>query len=288
MKVAIIGSNGQLGSDLARELSSRGCAVSELTHELVQVESQHSVQRALTATLPDVVMNTAAFHNFAHCEADPSRSFAINSQGALNVARVTRELGAINVFFSTDYVFDGRKNAPYVEDDSANPLSVYGRTKLEGERHSLECNPRTYVIRVSGLYGNVPCRAKGGNFVTTMMRRGKEQRVVSVVDDEVLTPTSTAAIAARVLDVVHSDAYGLFHLTCEGSCSWYDFAEVIFEQLGLPAQLERCRGHDSGDAIGRPRYSVLENARSKTLGLPDMPGWREALGSFLAGVERVR
>jgi dTDP-4-dehydrorhamnose reductase len=205
----------------------------------------------------------------------------VNALGALNLARVASSLDYINVYYSTDYVFDGGKRAPYIETDAPNPLNVYASTKLLGEYYTLNYGVKGYVIRVSGIYGKAPCRAKGGNFITTMVRLANEKPEVRVVQDEILSPTPTNEIADKTLDVIDSNAYGLFHLTSEGECSWYEYAKVIFETLKLKTPLYPSSVNDSLIPVKRPFYSVLENRRAKELGLRHMPHWKDAVIAFL-------
>ena len=281
MKVVIIGSNGQLGTDLVEAFARRGYDVMGLTHQDIQVESVDSVRSVLRSIKPDVVLNTAAFHNVPKCEEDPARAYGVNSLGALNVARASDELSFTNVYYSTDYVFDGAKKFPYVEADAPNPLNVYASTKLLGEYYTLNYGRKGYVVRISGIYGKVPCRAKGNNFITTMVRLAGEKPEVKVVQDEFLTPTPTSEIADKTLDIIVSGGYGLFHLTCEGEGSWYDFARVIFDTLRLKIPLHPASVVDFPSPVKRPFYSVLENRRAKELNLAPMPHWKDSLVAFL-------
>jgi dTDP-4-dehydrorhamnose reductase len=281
MKAAVIGANGQLGSDLVEVFGGSGIEVLGLTHSTLAIEAIDSVRQALAAFKPTIVLNTAAFHVVPQCEEDPARSYAVNGMGALNVAKVCEELDAMNVYFSTDYVFDGLKKKPYVEEDAPNPLNVYAATKLTGEYFTLNYGSRGVVARVSGIYGKNPCRAKGSNFITTMLRLAKEKPEVRVVNDEILTPTPTLAIAGKSLEIARHGATGLFHLSCEGDCSWYDFAGVIFEECDLSTPLSSCSVADMPPSVRRPSYSVLENKRLAATGLSPMPHWRESLVAFL-------
>jgi len=281
MKVAIIGSNGQLGSDLLETFTRHRHKVAGLTHAEIDVDQIVSVRTVLGEIRPEVVLNTAAFHNVPKCEEDPARAFSVNSIGALNVAQVCDELRSANVYFSTDYVFDGKKKSPYKESDLPNPLNIYAGTKLLGEYNTLNYCSRGYVIRISGIYGRVPCRAKGGNFITTMLRLAREKPEVKVVTDEILTPTPTSEIASKSLQIFNSGAYGLYHLTCEGGCSWYEFARVIFDTLSLETPLLPATVADFPSSVKRPFYSILENDQYKKLDLPSMPHWKDALISFL-------
>lgn len=279
--VAIIGANGQLGSDLTEYWGKSQYAVVALDEDVIKVEDVDSVRSALTGARASIVLNTAAFHNVPLCEKDPVQSFKVNSLGALNVAQVAADLGMTNVYISTDYVFDGAKSAPYVEDDAPNPLNVYASTKLLGEYYTLNYCPAGYVLRVSGIYGRVPCRAKGGNFITTMVRLAAEKPEVRVVTDEVLTPTATSAIAEASRTIVEQGIPGRYHATCEGSCSWFEFAQVIFQTLKLSTPLLPASVKDFPSPVRRPFYSVLENGMMKQQHLPMLPHWREALVAFL-------
>jgi dTDP-4-dehydrorhamnose reductase len=283
MKVAIIGSNGQLGSDLLEVFSPKHEVVA-LNHSDIEVVDIDNVKSVLTTCKPDVVINTSAYHNVPLCEQNPDQAFAINGKGPLNLARVCTEIDARLVHYSTDYVFDGAKMKPYVETDYCNPLNVYGVTKLSGENFVLNYASRPYVVRVSGIYGKVPCRAKGGNFVTTMLKLAKEKPEVRVVNDEVLTPTPTSAIAANTLSLVTSDAYGLYNMTCEGECSWYEFAKTIWDTLQLQTPLYPASVKDFPLVVKRPFYSVLENRNLNQIGINQMPHWKESLIQFLKSI----
>lgn len=279
--VAVIGSNGQLGTDLTAYWTSKGVPVYGLTHKDVFVEDIDSVRSALSSQRPTLVLNAAAFHNVPQCEQDPDRSFAVNAKGSMNVAKVCEELEAQYVYYSTDYVFDGVKRAPYTEGDVPNPLNVYAMTKLAGEYGALNYCRRGYVMRISGIYGAVPCRAKGGNFITTMVRLAKEKPEVRVVNDEFLTPTPTAEVASASFRILEKDDPGLYHLTSEGECSWFEFAKVIFDTLKFSTPLHATTVAEFRSPVKRPFYSVLENARMKRNGIASLPHWRESLISFL-------
>ena len=185
MNVIVLGANGQLGRDVAVAFSAQGnTTVTSLTHEQVEAASVDSVRQALESIRPNLVVNTAAFHHVEKCEADPALAFAVNGIGARNVAQVADSLGAALIHISTDYVFDGVKAAPYTETDHPNPLNVYGNTKLSGEHFVRTANPRHFVVRVSAIYGENPCRAKGGlNFVELMLKLSQEKPELRVVDD---------------------------------------------------------------------------------------------------------
>ncbi len=281
LKVAVIGANGQLGSDITAYFEDK-CELIPLTHADVELKQFDKLRDVLRKLHPDVVINTAAYHNVPKCEQDPLTSFAVNGLGALNLARLSTELGFKLAHYSTDYVFDGAKQAPYVESDCPNPLNVYAATKLDGEHYIRQYSERFFILRVSGIYGKTPCRAKGGNFIDTMRKAAASRPLVKVVRDEILTPTSTVEIARNTWELIQTEAYGLYHMTAEGQCSWYEFATVIFDRLGLQTPLESCTVDEFPSPVKRPFYSVLENEALNKIGLNRMRHWKEALEMYLS------
>lgn len=282
MNIAVIGSNGQLGSDVVRVFADQGAEVCSLTHADIEVSSMESVAECLRSQGPEVVVNTAAMHHVENCEKEPSKAYAVNAVGARNLAIVTRDLGAILVHVSTDYVFDGKQSEPYVETDVPLPLNVYGNSKLAGEYFVRTLNPKHFVLRTSALYGNHPCRAKGGqNFVDLMLRLAREHGHVRVVDDEYVSPTSTADLASQIVSLSGCDAYGLYHATAEGSCSWYEFAREIFSVAEMDVKLEIASSTEFPSKVPRPRYSVLENRGLKAIGLNSFEPWQSGLRNYV-------
>jgi dTDP-4-dehydrorhamnose reductase len=282
MNVAIIGANGQLGTDLTDVFTKKGHTVHPLTIDDILIEDENSVKNVLHGIKPDVVLNAAAFHNVPLCEDEPAKAFAVNALGALNIARITESLGCLNVYYSTDYVFDGKKGMPYVETDLPNPLNVYAASKLAGEYLTLNYSLKSLVIRISGIYGKVPSMMKGNNFITSILKAAKEKPHVEVVTDEILTPTPTEEIAEKTEWIVQSGATGLFHLTSEGECSWYEFTKVIFETLKIQTPLIKTTSSKFASPVKRPMYSVLDNVRYNALPKSEkMRFWKDALISFL-------
>jgi len=280
MKLVVIGANGQLGTDLLEVLSKEHDVVG-LNHTDIEITDIDSVKNALSTIKPAIVLNTAAYHIVPEAEKFPAKAFQINGIGTMNLAKVCQDLDTRLVHYGTDYVFDGKKQKPYTEDDCPNPLSVYANTKLSGEYFALNYCDRSYVIRVSGIYGKIPCRAKGGNFITTMIKLANEKPEVRVVNDEILTPTPTYHIAKNTAALIGKDAFGLYHMSCEGEVSWYEFAKVIWETLQLKTPLYPASVKDFPLVVKRPFYSVLENKNLNKLGINEMPEWKEALIQFL-------
>jgi dTDP-4-dehydrorhamnose reductase len=280
MKVVVIGANGQLGTDLIEVLSNEHDVIG-LNHSDIEITNLDSVKGVMSSTRPDIVLNTAAYHIVPEAEKFPDKAFHINGTGVLHLARVCHDLGLRLLHYSTDYVFDGKKQKPYNEADYPNPLNVYATTKLAGEYFAHNYCDKSYVVRVSGIYGKVPSRAKGGNFITAMIKLAKEKPEVRVVDDEVLTPTPTSHIARNTAALIKTDAFGLYHMSCEGECSWYEFAKVIWETLQLETPLYPASVKDFPLIVKRPFYSVLENRSLNNLGINQMPEWKKALIEFL-------
>ncbi len=280
MKIVIIGANGQLGSELHEHLNDRH-AVIGLTHPDIEITNIDNVNSVLSDIKPDVILNTAAYHNLAECEKYPDISFQVNAIGALNLAKIASDIGSVLVHYSTDYVFDGQKKEPYVEKDLTNPLNIYAMTKLNGEILIKNYCTRYFIIRISGIYGKTVCRAKGGNFITTMRKADRERDVVKVVNDEILTPTPVSEIAKNTAQLIDTEGFGLYHMTCEGQCSWFKFASVIFEELKLKTPLISCTSDEFPSEIKRPSYSVLENQKLKSVNLNQMSHWKDALVTYL-------
>jgi dTDP-4-dehydrorhamnose reductase len=283
MRVAVLGANGQLGTDICAAFVKNRDEVAALTHSDLELNSASSVQVTLSAANPELIVNTAAMHHVEKCEADPVAAFAANVIGAKNVAEWAKRADATVAYISTDYVFDGKKGSPYVESDVASPLNAYGITKLAGEHYTAAACPKHFILRVSAIYGRWPCRAKGGlNFVELMLKLSRERDKLRVVDDEFVSPTPTVQIAQQLVALSRSNDYGLYHGTTEGSCTWYQFAREIFRATGTTVCLERADPGEFPAKVPRPKYSVLENQRLKSAQLSVYTDWRQGLEDYLA------
>jgi len=281
MRVAVIGANGQLGSDIVRVF---GGDVVPLTHGDVDVTDAESLKILDEA---DVVINTAAYVRVDDAEFDVETAFQINAVGALNVARACNEVGAVNIYISTDYVFDGAKGMPYKERDVPNPINVYGLSKYSGELFTKNYSERYYIIRIASLYGGAGARGKGGNFVDFMVQRAKNGEELRVVDDVFMCPTYTADVSRmlkRFLEL--KPKFGVYHMVNDGYCSWYEFTREIFDILGWDAQITPIKSDELKRAARRPVFSVLENKKLHEIGLK-MRGWRQALREYLIEKDRT-
>jgi dTDP-4-dehydrorhamnose reductase len=281
VKIAIIGANGQFGTDLVTASRSRGCEVISILHADCDVRDPASLDRALArAGTGDLVINTAAFHKTDECESRPSDAVAINTRGAYDVAAAAASRGAASVYVSTDYVFDGEKRTPYLESDEPGPLNVYGATKAAGEA-LMQQFPRTYVARISSIFGVAGSAGKGGNFVETMIARARAGETPRVVDDLVMSPTATADAAALLVDLfTRGAAPGVYHLSNAGACSWREFADEIFARCGFTQRAVPISAKETGAAARRPKYSALASERLAAYDLRARP-WREALTEYL-------
>jgi len=279
MRIAILGSNGQLGQDLTSELATH--ELHAFTRADFDITDHGRARKVLTEAGPEVIVNLTAYHRVDDCERNPELAYSVNATAVLNLVRIANDLGAKLVQFSTDYVFDGRSAAPYTELSPPFPLSVYANSRLAGEYLVRTEALHAVVIRTCGLYGHAGSMGKGGNFVETMLKKARNNEPIGVVNDQVVTPTSTKDLSRQVALLVATDHEGLFHMTNEGSCSWYEFAAAIFEISGLKADLRPTTSQAFNAPARRPSYSVLENHRLKELGLNRMLPWREALAEYL-------
>jgi dTDP-4-dehydrorhamnose reductase len=282
MNVAVIGANGQLGSDVIQAFSENHDNVCPLTHADIEVAKLDDVRACLEKFTPDVVVNTAAMHHVDNCERDPENAYEVNAIGVRNLATITRDVAAILIHISTDYVFDGKKDTPYIEQDAPLPLQVYGNSKLAGEYYARTLNSKHFVLRTSALYGKHSCRAKGGrNFVDLMLELARTRGRVRVVNDEFVSPTPTMDLARQIVRLSRCDEYGLYHATAEDSCSWYEFAREIFSLAEVEVKLEVADSGEFPVRARRPHYSVLENNGLKSIGLNLFASWKTGLKQYL-------
>ena len=268
MKVLVTGSSGMLGSDVVRAASFVNHEVVALAHAELDVSDADAVHSCFFTERPHAVINCAAFTNVDEAEDDLPAAMAVNADGARNVAVAAALVEAKVVYVSTDYVFDGTKGEPYVESDEPNPLSVYGRTKLEGEREIRD----GWVIRSSWLFGPT-----GKNFVRTMLELGREQHEVRVVDDQRGSPTYVRHLAEATKKVLQLPDR-TYHVAAEGDCTWAELAETIFEEARIACRVVPISAEELGRPAPRPAYSVL---RSEHLETPRLVHWREGLRECL-------
>jgi dTDP-4-dehydrorhamnose reductase len=284
--ILITGSRGQLGCELMRILSRRG-PVLGVTHADLDITDRTAVPAYVKTVKPTVVIHCAAWTDVDACEIDADRAMAVNADGCRNVANACQSVGAAMMYFSTDYVFDGQKSAPYVEDDPPNPLSVYGKSKLAGEKAVRDLVERHVIMRISWVYG-----ANGANFIKTMLGLGRKQidavkaglryEPLKVVDDQTGCPTWAVDIATQTEMLISRQMTGTFHVAAGGAVTRYALARELFNSLAMNVELIPCTTDELARPAPRPRYSVMENRRLIEAGCNIMPAYNDSLRRFLA------
>ena len=277
MTALITGGGGQLASDLQELL---GADAKSLSHAELDIADSAALDRAFGEVEPDVVFKCAAFHNVDVCETEPDSAWAVNVRAVRDLAR----RGAKLVHLSTNYVFDGRRQEPYGEEDLPNPRSIYALTKLAGEYAALAYGDGALVVRGAGLYGVHGSASKGGNFVQRMVARARNTdppTPLKMVADQRLQPTYTADLAKALVDAVNADADGVLHLTASGACSWFEFTEAIMEFAGIDVPVEPVQTTIAPGQPDRPLNGVLARPRADGLGLTELRPWREALCDYM-------
>jgi dTDP-4-dehydrorhamnose reductase len=273
VKVLITGAGGMLGQDVRRVGELTGHEVVALDRAALDVTDADAVDAAFADHRPDTAINCVAWTDVDGAETAEAAALALNADAARNVAAAAARVGASVVLPSTDYVFDGTGDRPYVESDPTNPQSAYGRTKLAGEQATAAANSRHFVVRTSWLFG-----AGGGNFVETMLGLA-DRGALSVVDDQVGSPTYTPHLADGLLRLAATDDHGVHHMSGDGQCSWYEFARAIFDGAGLEVDVTPVTTAEFPRPAPRPAYSVLGSERARPILLPD---WRDGLRGYLA------
>ncbi len=274
MRALILGGGGQLASDLQELLGDRARSYS---HAQVDVCDAAAVDRAYAEVTPEVVFNCAAFHNVDLCESESEQAWRVNVDAVRQLA--IRRVPLVHI--STNYVFDGRREEPYAEDDLPQPRSVYALTKLAGEYAALAYGERSLIVRSAGLYGMSGSASKGGNFVQRMVARARDTGSLRMVADQRLQPTFTADLAKAILAAVEQGTSGVVHLTATGACSWFEFTEAIMGLAGLKVSLEPVQTTVQPGGADRPLNVVLARERTDALGLPALRNWRAALSDYM-------
>lgn len=275
MKILVTGKTGQLGHDLYELLKDKEEVIA-VGREEFDITDINSTQKFIKEYLPDVILHCAAYTKVDDCEKNKDLAYKVNAIGTGNIASICSDIGAKMVYISTDYVFDGRKNTPYLEFDTPNPLNVYGKSKLAGEEIVKEILDKHYIVRTSWLYG-----INGNNFVKTMLRLSKERSIIKVVNDQHGIPTFTRDLAEGLYFLIKTDAYGTYHMTNSGETTWYEFAKKIFEISKINVMVEPITTEEYNAPAVRPRYSVLDNYILKLRFNYEMRNWEEGLKTYL-------
>lgn len=280
MRVLVTGAGGMLGHVLLPVLEPNHQVIG-ITREDCDLCDEVAVKKVFQSRKPDFVIHLAAYTNVDACELEPQRAKAENEDATLHVAKATASIGAGLMYISTDYVFDGTSERPYREDDLTNPLSVYGRTKLMGEKYVQNTLSRYFIVRTSWLFG-----PHGKNFVSTILRLAGEKPELRVVNDQKGSPTYTRHLAQKLVELIATKEYGIYHMTGRGSCSWFEFAKKIVELAGFRGvQVTPVSTQEFLRPAPRPACSILENRRLASLGIGLLPEWEEGLKSYLGEIQ---
>jgi len=279
MKIVLIGADGQLGSDLFERL--KGKQTTPLYYPDFDVTRREQIENTIERVKPAVVINTSAFNRVDECEISPLEAFKVNTIAARDLAQVCQKIGSVLVHFSTDYVFNGKKKTPYTEEDRPQPLSIYGLSKYGGEILIRSAKCKYFLIRTCGLYGKAGCWGKGRNFVDAMVEAASKNKTIRVVNDQTITPTSTSELAQRVLELISLQRFGVYHMTNDGQCTWFEFARSIFELLQRKVDIVPVDSDSYGARAKRPPFSVLDNRMAERAGITPFSHWRDALEVYL-------
>jgi dTDP-4-dehydrorhamnose reductase len=278
--ILVTGSGGQLGQELIRQ-QRQGVRIIGMDRSELDITNAEQCMAIFTQVEPDVVIHAAAYTAVDRAESDREAAWLVNVEGTRNVALAAEAVGTKLCYLSTDYVFDGKSSEPYGEYDTTAPQTVYGHTKLEGERAAAANSSRLFIVRTSWLYGRY-----GNNFVRTMLQLAKERQELTVVHDQVGAPTYTYDLAKFIVELVHSIKYGVYHASNNGICTWFEFANAIFEGAGVQGiTIRPCTTDDFPRPAPRPAYSVLGNAALVNAGFEPLREWRAALSDFLSDLD---
>jgi len=273
VKILVTGANGQLGKEIANQGHKHELVLTD--YNTLDITNSAAVAAFMRDVKPQAVVHCAAYTNVDGAESDYDGAFRVNVVGAQNIAAGCLETGARMVYVSTDYVFDGQKREPYREFDTINPQSVYGITKWQGEETVRQILGRHYIIRTAWLYG------EGNNFVRTMLNLAEKNSTLRVVDDQIGTPTSTVDLAKSIFTLLATDAYGTYHGTCQGHCSWYEFACEIFLQAGKQIEVLPVTTCEFPRPAKRPAHSVLDNYMLRMTVGDSMRSWQQSLEEYI-------
>lgn len=273
-KILVTGANGQLGREIARQATGK-CELILTDYDTLDITDEVAVRNLFKQIKPTAVIHGAAYTQVDKAESDIDNAFRVNVIGSQNIAAGCLETGARMVYVSTDYVFDGTSVTPYREFDKVNPQSVYGKTKWQGEEIVRQLLGRHYILRTAWLYGD------GTNFVRTMLQLAATNDTIRVVDDQVGTPTSTVDLAKIIFNLLDSDSYGTYHATCQGHCSWYQFACEIFRQTGKNLKVVPVTTDEFPRPAKRPAHAILDNYMLRMTGHDNMRNWEDSLREYI-------
>lgn len=281
MKILIFGKTGQLGEQLYIQGINRKHKAIDFSHNELDITNQKQVEKAIRKVKPDVVFNATAYHVVPECETYPDKAFLVNAIAVRDLAEICQNLNIRFVHYSTDYVFDGRKGKPYVEGDLPSPMQTYGVSKVAGEYMVLAYNPKSIIIRSSGVYGGKHgSRSKKGNFALNILKE-KDKKTLEVSSEQIVSPTYSLDLANATYELLkHKNASGVYHLANEGYCSWADFTAEIMKLVGSKTKIIPVDRSGQSGGARRPLFSALKNTRAAKLGIK-LPPWQDAIKRYL-------
>jgi dTDP-4-dehydrorhamnose reductase len=276
MKIFVTGASGQLGSDLMVVLKAHGYDVIGTSSKELDVRNYTDVRERIMLSKPDIIVHSAAYTKVDQAEQETDIAYDVNAFGTRNIAMAANAVGAKLIYISTDYVFDGTSNTPYTEFDKTNPQTVYGRSKLAGEEFVRQWVREHYIVRTSWVFGK-----HGANFVKTMLKLAEDRKQLSVVHDQIGSPTYTVDLAEFICLLLEKNLYGTYHASNSGACSWYELSKEIFKQASLDIQVSPVTTAEFPRPAPRPAFSVMDHMAIRLNGLKDLRHWRDALSAFL-------
>ena len=283
MKVLVTGVKGQLGYDVVRELQSRGHEAIGVDIEEMDITDETAVSRVMEETAPEAVIHCSAFTAVDRAEEEQELCYKVNVEGTENIAKMCQKLGCKMLYLSTDYIFSGEGQRPWEPEDTPSPLNAYGQSKYQGEVALRQYVDKYFIVRISWVFG-----INGNNFIKTMLRLGKENGAVKVVDDQIGSPTYTFDLAKLLVDMIETEQYGAYHVTNEGICSWYEFAKEIFQEANMKeVTVIPVSSEEFPVKAKRPKNSRMSKEKLVQNGFSLLPSWQDAVKRYIKELKKV-
>lgn len=283
MKVLVTGVKGQLGYDVVRELQSRGHEAIGVDIEEMDITDETAVSRVMEETAPEAVIHCSAFTAVDRAEEEQELCYKVNVEGTENIAKMCQKLGCKMLYLSTDYIFSGEGQRPWEPEDTPSPLNSYGQSKYQGEVALRQYVDKYFIVRISWVFG-----INGNNFIKTMLRLGKENGAVKVVDDQIGSPTYTFDLAKLLVDMIETEQYGAYHATNEGICSWYEFAKEIFQEANMKeVTVTPVSSEEFPVKAKRPKNSRMSKEKLVQNGFSLLPSWQDAVKRYIEELKKV-
>lgn len=276
MNILITGAKGQLGQELVNDLKETSWTINGLGREELDITNYKEVERIILSLQPDVIIHSAAYTQVDQAETEVEKAFLVNGEGTKNIAKLANQIGAKICYVSTDYVFDGKKEGAYSINDTKNPQTVYGKSKLAGEKYIQEYCEKFFIVRTSWVFG-----LYGPNFVKTMLSLAEKKEEIGVVHDQIGSPTYTPDLSKFLIQLVQTEKFGVYHASNTGTCSWYEFASEVFKQADKSLKINPLTTKEFPKPAKRPANSVLSQDKLEEQGFEKLQHWKEAVKDFI-------